>query len=217
MMKSITDFAPEGVEAGVGLAIQDESGRYLFFLAGSRHNCPPGELFYGGIGGHREPGEDFLACAQREAQEEVGTSVDIFTSQTTWYVPADGSAQRIEVVDRPRPLAFYEMIHPPGTPREGEMYRIVIFQARLQGTPQDLPPEEVAGVIAMTADQVIRGLRRNSTLAELLEGGGRLVAGGEGMNPSIRLYPLGTAAALAHIPPQIDRDVVGGFNLDDLP
>jgi len=46
-----TDFAPEGTESGVGLALQDEEGRFLFFLGGTRHLsfCPPGELFYGGI------------------------------------------------------------------------------------------------------------------------------------------------------------------------
>ena len=58
MLKTISDFAPEGVEAGVGLALQDAGGRYLFFLAGTRHRCPPGTIFYAGIGGHREAGEE---------------------------------------------------------------------------------------------------------------------------------------------------------------
>lgn len=205
MMKSIADFAPEGVEAGVGLAIQDDSGRYLFFLAGSRHYNPPGELFYAGIGGHREPGEDWLACAWREVLEEVGTGVDILSATTTWYIPQDGPIQRIDLLDRPQPLAFYEMIHPPGTPREGELYRVVIYQARLHGAPKDLPPEEVLGIIALTPNQVIRGIQRRSTLAELLEGGAHLVAGGKGLSPATRLYPLGTAAALAHILPHIRR------------
>lgn len=50
-------FAPAGAETGAGLAVVRRGGRSLFFLAGTRHNCPPGELFYAGIGGHREPGE----------------------------------------------------------------------------------------------------------------------------------------------------------------
>jgi hypothetical protein len=43
---SIADFAPDGAETGVGLVLQDDRGRYLFFLGGTRHCCPPGELLY---------------------------------------------------------------------------------------------------------------------------------------------------------------------------
>ncbi|MEJ2354113.1 MAG: hypothetical protein P8Y03_30430 [Anaerolineales bacterium] len=53
-MSTLSDFVPEDAESGVGLALQDERGGYLFFLAGRRHHCPAGELFYTGIGGHRE-------------------------------------------------------------------------------------------------------------------------------------------------------------------
>jgi 8-oxo-dGTP pyrophosphatase MutT (NUDIX family) len=205
VFKTIADFVPDGVEAGVGLALQDDGGRYLFFLAGTRHHCPPGELFYAGIGGHREAGEDWLACAHREAKEEVGTDVEILSASTTWYVPHDGSVQQLDArmpfipVDQPRPFAFYEMIHPPGTPRAGELYRIVIYKARLCGLPQDLPPDEVLGVIALTEEQVIRGLERKPMLGELIAEGARIVAGGETANRQVRLYPLGTAAALAHV------------------
>ena len=156
-IRSIADFCPVGAEAGVGLAIQEGSGRYLFFLAGPRHTCPPGELFYAGIGGHREPGEDWLACAHREAREEVGTDVQVLSAPVTWYVPQRGAVQRLDVTDIPRPLAFYEMIHPPGTPRAGELYRIVIYGARLGGSPKTLAQDEVLGVIALTSEQVLRG------------------------------------------------------------
>jgi len=47
-INSLADFAPEGVEAGVGLALQDDAGHYVFCLAGTRHNCPPEEMFYAG-------------------------------------------------------------------------------------------------------------------------------------------------------------------------
>lgn len=196
---TIADFYPAGAEAGVGLAIQDEAGRYLFFLAGTRHHCPPGELFYAGIGGHREPGEGWLTCAQREAHEEVGTGVQVLSAPVTWYVRQRGAVQRLDVADRPRPLAFYEMVHPPGTPRAGELYRIVIYRARLCGSPKALAQEEVLGVIALTSEQVMRGPERRPTLAELIDEGARVVVGAEGMDPQTRLYPLGTARALAQV------------------
>ena len=205
MIRTITDFAPDGTESGVGLVLQDADDRYLFFLAGTRHRCPPGELFYAGIGGHREAGEDWLMCAHREAKEEVGTDIDILPAPVTWYVPQQGPVQQVEVSDRPRPIALYEMIHPPDTPRAGELYRIVIFKARLRGEPRDLPPDEVQGVIALTEEQVAQGLERKPLLAELLDEGASLIAGEERIDSQVRLYPLGTARALAHLLRQVGK------------
>jgi 8-oxo-dGTP pyrophosphatase MutT (NUDIX family) len=199
MIRSIADFCPEGAEAGVGLAVQDDEGRYLFFVAGLRHHCPPGERFYAGIGGHREPGEDWLACAHREALEEVGMDVEILSAPTTWHLPQHGPAQQVALTDRPRPLALYEMIHPPGTPRAGALYRIVVYRARLCGRPQDLPEDEVLAVLALTEGQVLRGPERKPTLAELQDDGAQVVAGGERLHDETRLYPLGTARALAEV------------------
>jgi 8-oxo-dGTP pyrophosphatase MutT (NUDIX family) len=82
-MQSISDFCPQDAEAGVGLALQDDKGHYLFFIAGTRHRCAPGERFYAGIGGHREAGKSWLACAHREALEEVGTDIDILSAPET--------------------------------------------------------------------------------------------------------------------------------------
>ena len=199
MIKTIADFVPDNAEAGVGLALQDDEGRYLFFLAGIRYSCPPGELFYAGIGGHREEGENWLTCAHREAKEEIGTDIEILSAPITWYIPQRDSVQQLEVIDRPRPLAFYEMIHPPGTPRAGELYRIVIYNARLCDLPRDLPMDELQGVIALTVEQVIRGPERKPTLAELIDEGALVVAGGETVNRQVRLYPIGTAMALAYV------------------
>jgi 8-oxo-dGTP pyrophosphatase MutT (NUDIX family) len=199
VIQSISDFCPEGAEAGVGLALQNDEGQYLFFVAGPRHYCPPGELFYAGIGGHLEPGEDWLACAHREALEEVGTDVEILSAPVTWYIPQSSPARKLEVTDWPRPMAFYEMIHPPGTPRAGELYRIVVYQARLSGLPSRLQEDEVLAVLALTREQVIRGLERKPMLAELLDEGARIVASVGPVDDRIRLYPIGTALALAHL------------------
>ncbi len=198
-MMKIADFAPEGVEAGVGLAIQDEAGCYLFFLAGTRHRCPPGELFYAGIGGHREPGESWLECARREAHEEIGIDIEILPATTTYLLMQGQPLQSVEIEDEPRPFALYEMIHPPNTSRAGESYRIVIYRARLQGTPQDLPPDELLGVIALTKKQVRQGIERKPTLEVLLAEGAAIVAGGETVDRQTHLYPIGTAYALGQI------------------
>jgi 8-oxo-dGTP pyrophosphatase MutT (NUDIX family) len=202
-MPTIADFVPQGAEAGVGLALQDDKGRYLFFVAGTRHHCPPGELFYAGIGGHREADEGWVACAHREALEEMGVEVELVTAPATWYVPRSDAVRRVVLRDQPRPLALYEMIHPPGTPRAGALYRIVVYQARLCELPRDLPLDEVLAIIALTREQVIRGPQRRPTVAELCQEGARIVALAGPLDSGTRLVPLGTARALAYILPRM--------------
>jgi len=198
-MALVSEFIPHGAEVGVGLAIQHGHEHYIFFLAGTRHHCTDGEMFYAGIGGHVEPGEDFLACAHREAREEVGVDVDIMSSAVTWHVSHRDEIRQIEVDDGVRPLAVYEMIHPEGTPRAGGIYHLVIYNARLRDLPTDLKRDEVQGVLALTIDQVVLSLERKLTLGELLAEGAILLADTGPIPKSVSLYPIGTARALALI------------------
>jgi hypothetical protein len=91
------------------------------------------------------------------------------------------------------------MIHPRGTPRAGEVYRIVVYQARLCNLPRKLQEDEVLAIIALTREQVVRGPQRKPTLAELIGEGARIVTSAAPVDGQTRLYPLGTACALAHV------------------
>ena len=199
MSSSVNNLIPQNAETGVGLALRDEHGRYLFFLSGTKFTCPPGELFYAGIGGHREPGESWVQCSHREAIEELGADVELLPSSDTWLVPSTGEPQRIEVSDDPRPMALYEMVHPEGVPRAGRAYHIVIYAAELLQPPGQLPIDEVRAIIALTRDQVIQGPRRKPSLAKLIQEGSEIVTFAEPIDMNTLIYPIGTAAALAAV------------------
>ncbi len=199
MPPSINDLIPEGAETGVGLALRDSDGRYLFFLAGTKFDCPPGELFYAGIGGHREEGESWVECAHREAIEEIGVDVELQSSHSTWRISSDGDAESISVSDEPRPIALYRMIHPEGSPRAGDTYHIVIYVAALLEPPGELPIDEVRGIIALTREQVIEGPQRKPSIAELSREGAEVVGLAEPVDVNTYVYPIGTAAALAAV------------------
>ena len=199
MSTYIDDLVPEGAESGVGLALQDSLGRYLFFLAGTKFDCPPGELFYAGIGGHREQCESWVECAHREAIEEMGVDVELLPSDDTWIVSSEGESERIVVSDGPCPMALYRMIHPESAPRAGETYHIVIYRAALLEPPSNMPIDEVRGIISLSPEQVIEGPQRKPSIAKLISEGAEIVSLAKPVDMNTRVYPIGTASALAAV------------------
>lgn len=196
MMLKAREIIPEKAEIGVGLALIDGKD-YIFFLAGSRYNCPPGEIFFAGIGGHLEQGESLLQCAQREAAEEVELEIEIKDSHPTIFISREGEIKTIQVEERIRPWILYTMVHPPGTPRAGQEYFIFIFRAGMKNIPGNLQPEEIGGLIALSPQEVIKSLEGKKKWGDFKRQGARLMAGGEKLTAETLLYPLGTARALA--------------------
>lgn len=82
----------------------------------------------------------------------------------------------------------------------------MIYKGLLRGKPQILQLDEVRAVIALKEGQVIRGLGSKPTVAKLLEEGAHLAAGEDNIDPQVRLYPIGTASALARVLVQIKRE-----------
>ena len=195
----LSDLIPPGAETGAGLALQHR-GRYLFDLAGPRrYASSSGATFYAGIGGHLEPGETWLACAQREAREELGCDVSIRPAACTAYIARDGAWRLLPVNDEPRPLCIYELWNPPNAPwnqrGQGYIYYIVVYEATLDEAiePQ---PRDVDGILWLTPALVARTARASMTLASLRESGAQLA-----MRDPFPEYwtvrPFGTAHALS--------------------
>lgn len=200
MCYKLLDYIYESNETGVGLALRDNSGKYLFFIPGIKHKNLKNEIFYAGIGGHLENGEDFISCAKREVREELGANVEITSSEVTWHIHDNGDIREKEIEDFPKPLALYDMIHSKGTPKAGQLYKIVIYNAILSSPLENLQKYELGGVIALTKDQIVKSISRKPTLEELINEGASIVAGCEHLDFSkVNLYPIGTAKALGHI------------------
>lgn len=194
----ILDYIPLNAEIGVGLALRLRTDEYIFFLPGSRHirDSLVNELFYAGVGGHLEEGETLLECGRREAYEEIGLAIEYESSHYTIYIDSNKKVRTIEVEENIKPLAIFEMIHPKGSPKDGNKYHIVIFNALLDIEPSYFQHDEVSGIIIMNKEQVRKGNRR-ATLQQLLDEGARLI--GTHINDDTILYPIGTAEALTYI------------------
>lgn len=197
----ILDHLPADAEIGVGLALLTETDEYMFFLAGSRHVLESGEMFYAGIGGHLEPGESLLECGRREAREEIGAEIEYIShAGETLYLFSDKSSKIVPTDDTIKPLAVFEMIHPKGSPRSGQMYHIVIYQARLMTEPGDLKLDEVSGLITLNREQVLKGAERRATLQQIVEEGSTLILPDHvELDPTTKLYPIGTAEAMIQL------------------
>src|SRR5438270_859447 len=59
--------------------------------------------------------------------------------------------------------------------------------------------DDVKGINASTAEQLIWSLDPKPTLPKLIDEGANIVAGGEKIDTKTRLYPIGTASALARL------------------
>ena len=150
-----------------------------------------------GIGGHRNGGEDLPSCARREAHEELGVAVELSDSQGTWLVAPDGVESRLELSDSLRPMSLYMMkrdVH------NGDVstYYIAMYEASLSTCSFNLAVEEVRAVIALTPEQVVNGPSHRPAMRELVRDGTEVLASAQVLE-DVRLYPIGSAVALANV------------------
>ncbi|HAL61255.1 MAG TPA: hypothetical protein DCP08_02485 [Chloroflexi bacterium] len=190
------DLIPARETTGSSLILQ-EKGNYLFALERGARGAST--VYCYGLGGHKREGETWIECAEREAQEELGTRIELLSSKVTYYMNRHGELEKIGVDEEVIPLLLFEMVFPAEAswnPRnEGWIYYIVAYRARLCQAPA---PLDIEGLISLSEAQIRQTAEGEVTLGNLLDDGARLWEK-EPIAREAKLTPVGTAWALSRL------------------
>jgi 8-oxo-dGTP pyrophosphatase MutT (NUDIX family) len=129
-----------------------ERGRVLLTIGGDNPEIPgppPPRAHVRWIGGGPIEDESFLACALREAEEELGCGVEVEHAIDTIVELKPDPPERIELVDRPAPLLVQ---------RYDTGSVVVIFRARLLGEPRPVDVERLVWVPLDTVEPLCDGV-----------------------------------------------------------
>ncbi|MBI2464596.1 NUDIX domain-containing protein [Candidatus Shapirobacteria bacterium] len=176
-------------EHGIGLIVTHEN-RYLFTIGHERFwtlSIDPPEVTYSACGGHREFGESFPQCAQREGSEELGIEVELIPSpETVFYRFRTDDTEKVGIRDTCAPWLIYDM-----PVRRNFGYSVCVYPARLSSTP--FPSREVPALLYLTPQQVVDTIDR--PLDEFLRSGAEIVEQRPVPRNAI-IKPFGTARIL---------------------
>jgi 8-oxo-dGTP pyrophosphatase MutT (NUDIX family) len=113
-------------------------------------------LRVGGVGGGQERGETVVQCALREAEEELGTPVELVGSPITYSANGVG-LKRVRATDAVAPLLLAHTVRSdprpfaPGLPSGRDLYG-AIFLGRMRREPRPCK-DEVAGLLLLPRDR----------------------------------------------------------------
>lgn len=185
---ALCGYVPWGL-TGASALIHDDSGRLYLEVVKPKHWRRRDDgvtvVGIGGIGGSLEGGETAIECLHREAREEIGVSIEIESSETT-YLVYERSLKEALVLKRrgsPLPLLFtisqnlYRQDELPGA----EVLAIATYSARLLGRPRlcdlfgllSVPSEGLEALLGSTEVPLVQARRipglRLSTQSDLPE------------------------------------------------
>jgi 8-oxo-dGTP pyrophosphatase MutT (NUDIX family) len=174
----LADLVEPGVSRAASLLLAEE-GR---FLLGAR---PPLEdrghtiLRLTGIGGWAEGEESFVETVRREALEETGSDVRLFTFARTVVVRSPDDSQLVPLTDRPSPLAlvFRRFGTGPFDPWSDDYQRVApvaVFAGALTQFPRLSKPDEHPFFLWVHPEQMIALSDADVPLEYLLNDGADL-------------------------------------------
>ncbi len=179
--------------AGV-LLVHEKS--LLITLSWSKVASTPPTLCVGGVGGGQEPQEDIWTCAHREALEELGHSVDLIPSRTTYAHDMDtGKISKTVCVDLTPPFALQRRRNSnPSKPFRdslpaGPFTYFGLFLARFSGKPPERfrPSDTDIAALLWMPLRHWSTLHQTPSLQEVREAGGNIAWTLPGLDEQTRL------------------------------
>lgn len=164
----IEDLIMKDSRQGTGLIIK-YSGKYIFAVGKEsfwQRNNKGLTITYTAVGGSVEPEEDFLKCAYREAEEELGTPVEIISSnESIFYDFETRRKKKVVLEESTAPWIIYNM----SSGNQG--LSVCVYIAKLKTAPK--PLAEIPALILLTSKQVISNELK--PLSVLLEEGAEII------------------------------------------
>jgi len=176
--KTIADLLPSGGFLGTSLILR-RRGLLLYGIRPPRHEEGQSVVELTGIGGAMEAEDQSLTTGvQREAREEIGSSVRLLPCGETLVVHSHGEVERVALQGDERPAAVVfrhyrtPAHHPWHEDHQGQGV-LVVFLAELDRQPWPTP--ELPGLIWLWPGQVPDLACRDVLLQEILASGARLI------------------------------------------
>jgi 8-oxo-dGTP pyrophosphatase MutT (NUDIX family) len=176
--RTISALLPDGGFLGTSLILR-RRGLLLYGIRPPKQEAGRDVLEVTGIGGAMEAEDKSLTSGvQREAREEIGSSVQLVPCRETVVVRSGGTVERVVLQGEERPAAVVFRHHrtPPHHPwhqsHEGQGI-LVVFLAELKRPPW--PSQELPGLIWLTPSQIPVLARDDVPLQNLLDSGARLI------------------------------------------
>jgi hypothetical protein len=163
----LDDMVGAGDATAVAALVQ-RSGKWIFVIPKRFLELEGDELPFHSIGGKRQSGETWVEALQREAMEEVGSTLDIRSCAQTRDITSSAEFEPLQLFDEPQPYCVYkrtktvdpEVIEP-------EVLWIVGFEANLADEAEIAPRSEIAAVVHLSSEMLRRTARERITYAQI--------------------------------------------------
>ncbi len=180
MNRTLDEIIPDNIFVGTSLILR-QKGLFLYGMRPEKKESEKSIIELTGIGGGVEKeDENYSAGVRREAEEEIGSRLEIIDCKQTVLVRGLNDVEwlKLEGKERPAAIVFRNYRTPPHNPwheqNVGEACLIVYF-AELLDNPK--PMMELPWLIWLKISQVLETAQKDVRLDELIEGGAVLFGG----------------------------------------